>query len=71
MLSNDPRIRQAIYVTAIVVGIVAILLRPVSPVWADAVENVAAYLAPLVGVAAATNLTAGGDTKLLQSKSDR
>lgn len=72
MLNNDPKIRQFIYVLTAIVGGIAVVFEGIPAEWAQAVadgaKNLAAYLATLIGVMGATNLTAGGDVKLLESK---
>lgn len=58
MLNNDPRIRQAIYIVAIVAALVAIVLKPINAEWADAADNVAVYLGGIAGMTAVSNLSA-------------
>lgn len=72
MLNNDPKVRGVIYVLTAIVGGIAVVFEAIPTTWAqsvaDGAKNLAAYLATLIGVMGATNLTAGNDVKLLETK---
>jgi hypothetical protein len=74
VLNNSPKVRAVIYWVTAVLGAVAVGLQAIPTPWADAaaegLNNVAAYLATLVGITAVSNLTAGPDTRLLRSSTD-
>jgi len=74
VLNNSPKVRAIIYWVTVVFGTVAIGLQAIPTSWADqaaaGLNNVAAYLATLVGVTAVSNLTAGPDTQLLPPSTD-
>ncbi len=67
MLNNSPVIRGVIYALAVISAILAIILKPISQEWSDAVSDVAVYLGGLAGLTAGSNLTTGGDVKLLDA----
>lgn len=57
MIQNSPTIRRVLYVVTIAVAVLAIGLKPVSPQWADAAQEVATYLGGIAGVTAVSNLS--------------
>lgn len=69
MLNNSPAIRAVIYWVTVAVAVIAIALEPLPFSWAssmaDSLEAVAAYLAPIAGITAVTNMTSGGDVRAL------
>jgi len=69
MLNNSPKVRAIIYWATIAFGVVAVGLQAIPTDWAnqaaEGLNNIAAYLAALVGVTAVSNLTTGPDTQLL------